>query len=147
LSVIRGELLREHAAIRVILDEVLEAADRWRGHRGVREELRLALGRLAVAMVAHNEHEEEVLRGVMPTIDAWGPARAEIMGEEHLAEHEELSKTVIEAGSTDDAEVAWSAVAGLADRLAKHMAHEEKSFLGEDVLNDDVPLSVDYFGG
>jgi hemerythrin len=147
LSEIRAELLREHSALRGVLREATAAAERWRAGDAARDELHGALGRLAEQVSAHNTHEEELLRDIIPTIDAWGKVRAETMLEEHSSEHAELHATLIEAGSTADVTVAVRAVFKLAERMDEHMSREEKSFLGDDVLRDEDGPPTDYFGG
>jgi hypothetical protein len=95
--------------------------------------------RLAQALQAHNLCEERLLKGILATVDAWGPARAAIMDERHAAEHHELHTALVHAPF--DAH----RVPELLDRLLEHIEHEERSYLGEDVLRDDT-IVID-FGG
>ncbi len=147
LREIRIALLDEHAAIRAILCDAIVAVERCRRGVPARDELHAALGRLSTAIAAHNAHEEELLREIVPKLDAWGAVRTEVMLEEHLQEHEELSAAVHAAGTTADVGTAVLAVERLTMQMREHMANEELTFLGEELLNDDaVPPGV-HFGG
>jgi hemerythrin-like domain-containing protein len=148
LSEIRADLLREHGVLSATLREAASAAKRWQAGQDARNELHGCLGRLLEQLRAHNLHEEEALREIIPTVDAWGKARAERMLSEHHIEHAALQQTLIDASTTADVEVAVRAVLQLVEQLTEHMALEEKAFLGADLLNDDetVPPN-DSFGG
>ena len=98
------------------------------------------MSRLASALRAHNLCEERLLKGVLVTADAWGPARAEIMDERHAAEHGELHAALVVTTFNPER------VGQLLDRLLEHMAYEEQTFLSEDVLRDDT-IVIDAFGG
>jgi hypothetical protein len=141
LTEIRVELLEQHGDIRAAMADVSRELGAPKGER-----LRGLLAKLADVVRRHNRREEELLRDVVPTIDAWGKARDEIMREEHVKEHEALWSGLIEAGVADDAAAAERRARALLDRLEVHMAKEEKSFLNEDVLRDDVVL-LDSFTG
>jgi hypothetical protein len=147
LSEIRSELLRGHIALRATLRDATGTAARWLDGEPVRDELHGCLGRLVSEVRAHNAREEELLREIIPTIDAWGPVRADVMVEEHVKEHEELYAALVQASTTAQAEVAVRAIVSLAERLNAHMDHEEKVFLAEDILRDEAGVPTDYFGG
>jgi hypothetical protein len=126
----------------------VSAAQRWQGGgRDARNELHGCLGRLLEQLRVHNTHEEDVLREVIPTIDAWGKARAEKMLDEHRHEHLALQKALIDASTTASVEVAMLAVMQLVEQLTEHMALEEKAFLGAELLNDETVPKNDSFGG
>lgn len=145
-SKIRTELLEQHGEIRARIDEVKAAAEKLGQGEAARDLLRTALARLAEAVRKHNQNEEELLRDVIPHVDAWGPARAEVMVEEHGKEHQELYAALVEAGATPDGQAAITIVSKLLDRMREHMAIEEKVILSEDVLRDDL-VPREYFGG
>lgn len=148
LSEIRADLLREHGGLSATLHEAASAARRWQSGQDARSELHGCLGRLLEQLRAHNTNEQELLRDILPTIDAWGKARAEKMLSEHIVEHAALQKTLIDASTAADVEVAVRAVLQLVEQLTEHMAFEEKAFLGADLLNDDESVQPkDSFGG
>lgn len=147
LSEIRAGLLREHAGLAETLGDAAAAAKRWQSGKVARDELHGCLGRLLDQLRVHNAHEEDVLRDVIPTIDAWGKARAEKMLEEHHHEHQALQKAIMDASTTASVEVAVLAVLQLVEQLTEHMAMEEKAFLGAELLNDETVPPNDSFGG
>lgn len=144
-SEIRTELLGQHADLRAKMKAARELANRCH-HEDAREALRDSLSRVADALRMHNKREEELMRDVFPELDAWGPIRAEIMAEEHVGEHNHLYEALMTASTTAVAKEAASAAMTLFDQIEKHMAREEKVFLGEDVLSDDGVIP-DMFGG
>ena len=143
---IRTELLAQHSAIRSLMAQTRLAVERLRRGEAASGDLRECLARLASAVHRHNDREVEMLRDLLPTVDAWGPERAAMMVEEHEREHGELFECVVEAGATTDKALAAKLSAFLLDRLNEHMAREEKILLAEDVLRDDVFVR-EYFGG
>jgi hypothetical protein len=146
LSEIRTELLREHVALREQVSVTCTIMDRWVRGESLREQARASIAQLTDAFRQHNANEEALLHEYIKTVDAWGPARAAIMGEQHIREHEELYAALMNATMAADAASASRVVVRLLDRLLDHMAREEKVFLGEDVLCDEVP-PIDAFGG
>ncbi len=135
LREIRATLLQQHAEIRARVAETRAAPP---------EQLRDCLSRLANALRMHNAAEEHALQKVLPTLDAWGPARKEIMLEEHVAEHSELYGALFQA-STAPAAAAAAHVASLLEKVLAHMEHEEQTFLGAELLTEDA--EADGFGG
>ena len=136
-SQIRLELLDQHAQIRAIMDQIRDLAVRARLGEPVGDALRAGVTLLADAFVEHNAREEELLRPIIPTVDAWGAARAEIMDETHVHEHDVLREAVIGIPRTPH-EFAGAGVEELLERMLEHMACEERALLAEDVLRDDT---------
>jgi hemerythrin len=139
-SEIRGELLREHAQIRTMLDVTLTFTEVSHVDAPGCDDLREHLVRLTDTIRAHNLREEALLRDLIPTVDAWGPARAAVMIEEHNQEHERLYAALFGIPCTP-AEFAVAGVATLVDLIREHMDREEAAFLGEDVLRDDLVVA------
>lgn len=143
-SEIRAELLDQHAQIRALMEEIRQDARRAQRGEPIGDTLLAGIERLTVAFVQHNGREEELLRLIIPTVDAWGPARAEIMDEAHVHEHRMLREAIVGIPHTPS-EFAGAAVDVLFDRVLAHMEHEEKTLLAEDVLRDDTVVVG--FGG
>jgi DUF438 domain-containing protein len=141
-SQIRAELLGQHAGLRVLMQEAREAIARG----SPRDDLRDCVQRLATALRAHNRREETLLREIIRKVDAWGPARAEIMDESHVDEHLELLAALLGTNGASDAASAGKGVAHVLERLEAHIAREEEVLLAEDVLRDD-DVVIEYFGG
>ncbi len=133
-SEIRRDLLAEHARLRTAMQNARNAGAR---------DLHDALVEVADFLREHNLREEELMRQVFPTLDAWAPIRADVMMEEHVDEEREMVDVLTDASATTDVAVA---AAKLFDRILEHMTREEEVFLGEDVLSDDA-FVPDSFGG
>ncbi len=146
LSQIRDELLAQHAELRTMIDTLTHMLGRWKAGEAVRDDVEGTLGLLADAFRTHNAREEELLGDVIRTIDAWGPARADIMTDEHAQEHAEMYDALVGAHRAPDAAAAEVVVRQVIERLLDHMVREEKTCLSEQVLHDD-PFAADYFGG
>jgi iron-sulfur cluster repair protein YtfE (RIC family) len=144
-SQIRAELLKDHAGLRTLIEEVRLAVARAGARGSTHHDLRERLQRLATALSAHNQREEAMLRAIVKQVDAWGPVRAEIMDESHLKQHTDLVAALFAAGTADAVVASATAVATL-EHLETHMAREEEVLLAEDVLRDDEVV-IDYFGG
>ncbi len=138
-SAIRTELLAQHGRIRTLIDDVRRIAERLDGADAANSQLHAAIAVLADALRRHNQREEELLGRIIPSVDAWGPVRAEIMDEEHVAEHREMHAALM-------MEVRPTELPPLLDRMIEHMAHEEETLLRDDLLRDDLVV-MDYFGG
>ena len=135
-SEIRRELLRQHAEIRVIMDVTLTITNGVRAGTG-RGDVHASLIRLADAFSTHNSREEALLRELIPSVDAWGPVRAEIMIEEHVQEHARIRAALLGIPFMP-IEFAVAGIVALIELIRQHMDREEATFLGDDVLHDDV---------
>jgi hypothetical protein len=139
-SEIRSALLREHAQIRIMLDVTLTFAEASHVDALGCDDLRQHLIRLTDAIRTHNLREEALLRELIPSVDAWGPARAALMFEEHVQEHEQLYAALLGVPFTP-AEFAVAGVRALVDLIHEHIDREEAAFLNEDVLRDDLVVA------
>jgi iron-sulfur cluster repair protein YtfE (RIC family) len=137
LESIRIELLGQHEQLRATMRDVRALLARAARGEAVGGEVRQGLTRLEEQLRTHNLREEDLLRDVVPKLDAWGPARAEIMDEQHAAEHEALYGS-LERLRAASPEKVGEELATLFGRLLAHMDREEGTFLGEDLLKDDA---------
>lgn len=145
LREMRAELLAQHAELRAQMAIAQAAAERCARGEPARDALSAAIARLADALARHNAREEQLLGRIIPTIDAWGPGRAETMSDAHAHEHLEVHRALVETGAASEPRQAARAALALVERIAEHMAREEQDFLGADVLDDDG--RNDPFGG
>jgi hypothetical protein len=144
-SEIRAELLQQHREIRAMMEATRAIAVRWRAGDGGGDELQASVVCLADRVRTHNLREEELLGDVIPDADAWGPARATVMADEHVKEHGRLYTALLGLPCTS-AEMAGAGVVALIALLREHMDREEAVFLCEDVLHDDLVVA-DQHGG
>ncbi|HEY3820310.1 MAG TPA: hemerythrin domain-containing protein [Polyangiaceae bacterium] len=135
-SEIRDELLSQHAGLRARLDIARRAVERWALNEIPRDSVRDELAALADALRSHNLREEGV-RDMIRAVDAWGPARVEIMEEAHVREHHHLFDALVALQRTEDPREGVRELERLRTRLLEHMAREEETFLNVDVLRDD----------
>jgi hypothetical protein len=126
---IRAELLSQHADLRFRIDQTLRAADAVSRGSWSHDELKALVDDLSGSLRRHNAWEEETLGDVLPTIDAWGSVRQEIMTEQHVLEHRHLAEALdgfdfpLERTERD-------ALIVTLGRVLEHMDYEEK------VIND-----------
>jgi hypothetical protein len=136
-SEIRNELLSQHASLRGRLQVTCLAMSRWAQGEVPRTHVREELTGLADALRSHNRLEERVLRDLLSEVDAWGPARVEIMLEAHVREHEDVFDALLTVSEAQDAHSALRQIDSLHQHLLDHMAREEETFLNASVLRDD----------
>jgi hypothetical protein len=137
-SEIRTQLMKEHDQLRALIEETRALARLARPGERVPK---ASMDRLSRALLAHNLREQELLEGILATVDAWGPVRVEIMDEGHKAEHQALYAAVSESDGVDP-----ERAEPLLDRVLEHIIREEQTFLNEDVLRDDTVI-IDAFAG
>jgi iron-sulfur cluster repair protein YtfE (RIC family) len=130
------ELVRQHEMLRARMDECEYLADCVDGGRGDLGALVRQVAALREAFEAHNHFEEQVLRPILRTLDAFGEARIEYMVADHIYEHTVLGHRL--DGPTAELRATLYA-------LRAHLACEERYFLSARVLRDDV-VSVEATG-
>jgi hypothetical protein len=124
---ILAELMKQHAVLRVMMDECERLADDGDPARLAHE-----VAKLRVAFDAHNQFEEQLLRPVLREIDAFGDVRIERMMVDHVGEHRMVREQLGE-GST-------RALRDAIDNLRVHLQAEERYFLSSRVLRDDLVI-------
>jgi hypothetical protein len=140
----RAELLAQHGRLRLRIDEVRAAVGLTRGFEAtIAGDLRAQVSDLAEALNAHNRREEELLRGVLCKVDAWGSVREELMGKEHRDEHDELAAALLHPEALSQGGKAMIAVL---DRIVDHMAHEERTFLDEALVCGEAAVAEQFSG-
>jgi hemerythrin-like domain-containing protein len=125
-----SELLKQHDALREMMDRCEHLADELDAGRGDPTQLTREIAKLRVAFDVHNRFEEHLLRPVLREIDAFGEVRVERMFGEHVAEHRDLRQHLAD-GPT-------SGLRGVIDSLRVHLEAEERYFLSSKVLRDDL---------
>lgn len=146
LENIRITLLAQHELLRRHIAKVRQLVESWGKKERSRAELEQGLHDLADELTSHNKCEESLLGDIIPTIDAWGPIRAEAMLDAHAAEHRELARQLVVASQEDDTRVGAMRISTMLGALIEHMDHEERTFLSEGVLTDNL-TPRDTFGG
>jgi hypothetical protein len=139
---IRLHLIRQHGEIRAGIEALAHAR---RSSAGLNE-LRACTLRLVDMVRTHNRQEEDLLHDLLREVDAWGPLHVATMNEQHAAEHDHLLGALLDSCTALETAALEAIVLPAIDRVLDHMAREEKSFLNELVLRDDVVV-IDQSGG
>lgn len=79
---VRSRLAEEHREIREVLEETLALTGKLDGERD-EDALRLAVRALVLLFGEHLNSEEAILVPALMGISPWGPARAEVLQEDH----------------------------------------------------------------
>jgi len=124
------ELLAEHEALRELMTSCERLADELDGGRIGPEALTREIARLRVAFDAHNRNEEQFLRPLLASADAFGDVRVDRMVADHIDEHR-----IVREGLGN--EVTGQLRLAL-DHLRAHLVAEERYFVTSKVLRDDV---------
>ena len=147
---VRRRILSEHQDLRRLLTEVTrlaqEAREAAEDSGPASGALRDGTRRLHAMLMAHLDLEDRILVPAIRDADGFGPVRAQQLAAEHAAQREELEITLgaVARAFGSGAELATH-VARFADRLQRDMDHEEKAFLTEELLRDDI-IRVGFIG-
>ena len=137
-SKIRRIVLVEHEGLRIGLRSIEALLDRVaKGDVAALKDAQQQFTQFLEAFVRHIEHEERILRPVLQTVDAWGPARVASMDEEHTVQRKQVTRLAQMDAVNDPAKWATE-VRAFATELLADMADEEKTCLSPDVLRDDI---------
>lgn len=128
-SQVLDELVRQHGTLRAMMDECEALAERIDAGRGDISALVRGVAALRTAFEAHNEFEEQVLRPVLRSLDAFGEVRIEHMFADHVDEHRALRHRL--DGPTGELRATLY-------ELRAHLAGEERYFLSARILRDDL---------
>lgn len=138
LTLLRKELLRQHAELRDLSALVATTSERARNDVLALAELRALLRQLYDGVRTHNAYEDAQLETILPGIDSWGPVRRELMVTRHRDEHMAILRAIEIATIASSAATIAESTADVLRELSTHMEREEKEFLGPDVLRDDL---------
>ena len=124
------ELMKQHEAIRAIMDRCEALADELDDGRGDPSQLTREVAKLRLAFDAHNRFEEQLLRPVLRELDAFGDVRIDRMIADHVGEHHAVREQLGDGPTA----VLRNAI----DNLRVHLQAEERYFLSSKVLRDDL---------
>jgi iron-sulfur cluster repair protein YtfE (RIC family) len=138
LDEVRLKLTAQHDVLRKQLAAAQRLARKVAKGEAKPKELRTLLGKLEAAVTAHCLEEDQMLRPLLATIDAWGPARVDFMEQEHLAAHAALVQAVEKASATRKTAELVVATNTMAKELLAHMEEEEEHLLSPNVLTLEI---------
>ena len=136
----RRTILRsQHVRLRTVVETARNAARNTLAQRGAAGELQTAVTALQTELLAHLAEEERLLEPILPTIDAWGAVRLDLLRAEHA--HQRAVLAVLTGNSAWPAgPVVAARTLALCDDLLTDMEFEERELINERVLRDDVIL-------
>jgi hypothetical protein len=134
---IRTAIRSQHGGLRVILKDLADAAARVRAVGSDRRLLPL-LEQLLHDLANHMTYEELTLVPALRERDPLGTDRGAAILEEHARQRAELTAMAREAAAGHDQRDLAAAVQSFVTDVLVDMAHEERSYLCEDVLHDDL---------
>src|SRR4051812_38151516 len=120
------ELVKQHDALRALMDHCDQLADELEAGRGDPVVLTREVANLRAAFDAHNRFEEQLLRPVLREMDAFNSVRVERMVADHLREHRAV-RAQLGDGTT-------AMLRDAIDQLRVHLQAEERYFLTSRVL-------------
>jgi len=135
-SMVRDEILEQHADLRVRLDELAEEIGLCRlGQSGSDDRLR-ALGRdLCARFHAHLRFEDDKLVPVLAAIDSWGPERVRELHVAHARQRAKLAALWTRLDFEPDPDEVERALADLAEDITTDMEAEEDGLLGQAAMS------------
>jgi hypothetical protein len=142
-----AELRQQHDVLRELLAACQTAADQV-------EETTSREGRplvrsatlLLEAMARHNLLEEHRLRPILLDADCFGEVRVSQMLEDHIAEHAAVAKGLRDVVLIDDPSRAARSIRACLTRLRNLLDREERQYLNDRVVRDDI-VSIDPTSG
>jgi hemerythrin-like domain-containing protein len=143
-SEVRDNVLRDHVALRGMLDRIehlagaVDAGEPWRV-----AELRVCAEGLLEALESHMGWEDRYLAPALRDADAWGEEREARLRRDHVEQREVLRDALERL--RDTARPALLVAHNLLELVAllrEDMDEEERALLGPDVLRDDV-IAID----
>lgn len=145
-SEVRTKVLSQHREIEQMLSE-LEAGVAQLGQGGVdAEQVKRAAYALRGILELHMNFEEAHMVPAIKEADGFGPERVRHLHADHAQQRQELDRlvdTIREASSPDDL---TASVKRLADMLRNDIEEEEREYVTDKLLRDNI-IPTDTFGG
>jgi hypothetical protein len=144
---VRARTLAQHTALRLALADLRAAAMRLKDVGEGEQHLRVETLRFATQFEEHLRFEERHLVPLLPTLDAWGPARLGHLHAEHARQREQLGTFVTVCRGAECLDRGFpELVAMMVVDLLEDMAIEEEVLLHPDLLRDDI-IAIDQTDG
>lgn len=144
MSLVRQRILSDHERLRRLTGAVERVVGLIEdGEEDLGDSLRVLLVALFRKLKVHMKYEDDVLRPILASVDAFGDVRAEQFEREHEEQRGQMSD-ILRAACDLQArprEVAAHA-RDILQRLLADMDYEEREFLDPKLLRDDI-VSID----
>lgn len=145
-SEIRKKVLSQHREIEEMLKELSQGASELLQGTETADRVKRAAGALREILELHMTFEERYMVPAVHDADGFGPERTRHLHEEHAEQRAELDRLVGTIHNAAAPQAIADAVSHLAEELRKDIEHEERDYLGDDLLRDNV-IPTDTFGG
>ena len=145
-SEVRRKVLSQHREIEQMLSELETGATQLAEGEVDAEQVKRAAYALRGILELHMNFEETHMAPAISEADGFGPERVRHLHSEHAQQRRELDRLVDqirEASSTVDLA---ASVARLADMLRNDIEEEEREYVNERLLRDNI-IPSDTFGG
>lgn len=145
-SEVRHKVLRQHREIEQMLAELEQGASQLEAGGGQAERVKRAAYALRGVLELHMRFEEAHVVPAITEADGFGPERARRLHQEHEVQRKQLDRlvdAVLDARSPAEIQ---KGIAKLAGMLRKDIEEEEKDYINEKLLRDDL-MPTDTFGG
>lgn len=140
-SRVREFILAQHDLLRLRMQGLLVGTARLRRGEVESREVRILARELLALLRAHIGDEERMLADVLADVDAFASVRLEKIRQEHRAQTRELSTMVKSLDGPIDVEALASTVEEFARRIADDIDEEERQYLTEALLKDDLVVT------
>lgn len=145
-SEVRRKVLSQHREIEQILVELEEGVSRLGDGTVEAEQVKRAAYALRGILELHMNFEEAHMVPAITDADGFGPERAKHLHTEHDAQRRELDRLVDEIREAKAVAELAERVVRLAAMLRTDIEHEERDYVNEKLLRDDL-IPTDTFGG
>lgn len=145
-SEIRRKVLSQHREIEQILSELEAGVAQLQEGSVEPAQVKRAAYALRGILELHMSFEETYMVPAIEEADGFGPERAQHLHSEHAEQRQELDRLVDairEAGSAEDL---TASVTRLAEMLRSDIEHEERDYVTDKLLRDNI-IPSDTFGG
>lgn len=137
-SRVREFILAQHDLLRLRMQGLLVGSARLRRGELEPRAVRILARELLALLKAHIGDEERMLAVALADVDAFATVRLEKIREEHRAQTRDLSAMIASLDDSVDPEALASTVEEFARRIADDIDEEERQYLTEGLLKDDL---------
>jgi len=145
-SAVREKVLTQHREIEQMLAELEAGCERLRQGSEEADVVKRAAYALRGILELHMTFEETHMVPAITEADGFGPERARHLHTEHAEQRlhlDDLTHAILDARSAEDIH---RGVIALAKMLRKDIQEEEKHYVNDKLLRDDI-MPTDTFGG
>lgn len=145
-SEVRRRVLTQHREIEAMLTELENGTSQLLEGKEVVEQVKRASYALRGILELHMAFEEQHMAPAITVADGFGPERARHLHAEHAEQRAHLDQLVHSILEAEAPEAIHAGVTQLAEMLRLDIEEEERAYVNEKLLRDDI-IPTDTFGG